>query len=75
MCGIFTGLLHLPCLELEKLNGQNLNLFSTTLLTNIYVPNKIYNKCSHSDILKPRVWLTKGILEFIIVNFCMINRK
>ena len=37
MCGISTGLLHLPCLELEKLNGQNLNLFSTTLLTNIKI--------------------------------------
>lgn len=34
-------------------------------------PNKIYNKCSHGDILKPQVLLTKGIL----VNFCMINRK
>ena len=26
-----------PCLELEKLNGQNLNLVSTTLLTNIKI--------------------------------------
>ena len=33
--------------------------------------NKIYNKCSHGDILMPRVLLTKGVL----VNFCMINRK
>ena len=34
-------------------------------------PNKIYNKCSHGDILKPRIWLTNGIF----VNFCMINKK
>ena len=24
------------------------------------LPNKIYNKCFHSDVIKPRVWLTKG---------------
>ena len=24
------------------------------------VPNKIYNKCCHGDILQPRVWFTKG---------------
>ena len=23
--------------------------------------NTIYNKCTHGEILKPRVWLTKGI--------------
>jgi hypothetical protein len=29
-------------------------------------PNKIYNKCHHSDIMKPRVWLTKGIITFLL---------
>ena len=37
VCGISTGPLHLPCVELEKLNGHNLNLFSTTLLTYITI--------------------------------------
>ena len=31
-------------------------------ITNVHkdLPNKIFNRCAHSDVIKPRVWLTKG---------------
>ena len=31
-------------------------------VTNVHkgLPNKIFNKCAYSDVIKPRVWLTKG---------------
>ena len=31
-------------------------------VTNVHkgLPNKIFNKCAHSDVIKARVWLTKG---------------
>ena len=27
------------------------------------LPNKIFNKCAHSPITEPRVWLTKGTVS------------
>ena len=31
-------------------------------VTNVHkgLPNKIFNKCAYSDVIEPRVWLTKG---------------
>lgn len=32
------------------------------------LPNKIYNKCNHGDVLKPRVWLKTVILYVKYLN-------
>ena len=31
-------------------------------ITNVHkdLPNKIFNRCAHSGVIKPHVWLTKG---------------
>ena len=45
-------------------------------ITNVHkdLPNKIFNRCAHSDIIKPRVWLTKG-KGIKLVNHILIHQK
>ncbi|XP_046864077.1 uncharacterized protein LOC124457998 [Xenia sp. Carnegie-2017] len=38
-------------------------------------PNKIYSRCSHSDVLKPRVWLTKGSVAYEKLKGALTKKK